>query len=93
MNHLLPQLRTKNQQAFASFYDAYAPKLWGIILLANLPSSQSETILVNTLLKAWQHPGRKAILEKRAFTWLLGLAYAEGLPANTLRSISEIRRI
>lgn len=84
MNYFLTQPRPKNHRAFMSFYDAYAPKLWGLILSANLPASRSETILINTLLKAWQHPDRQTILEKRAFTWLVGLACAEGMPANTL---------
>ncbi|GAB3220370.1 hypothetical protein [Spirosoma arcticum] len=74
-------------QGFTSFYDQYAPKLWGFILSADLPTSASKTILVSTFIKAWQHPHRQLIGENQLLTLLLSLAYAEGLPRGTLTSV------
>ncbi|GAB3639472.1 sigma-70 family RNA polymerase sigma factor [Spirosoma arcticum] len=71
---------------FLTFYEQYTPKLWGLILSANLPASQSETILINIFVKAWQHPHRQTIGRNQMLNWLLGLAYEEGLPSDTLRS-------
>lgn len=78
---------TRDPQAFLTFYDQYAPALWGLILSAGLPASQSETILANTFLKAWQHPYRQTISERKVLTGLLRLAYGEGLPPNALKSV------
>ena len=76
-----------DQQSFASFYDAYAPKLWGLILRADLTASQSETILINTLTKGWQELGPDRLTEKYSLSKLLNLAYREGLPTERLQTI------
>lgn len=77
-------LLPKNQPpcAFTEFYDTYAPRLWGLILLANLPPSQSETILINTLLNAWQQVGQTSPIDDHYLSMILQLAYQEGLPVN-----------
>lgn len=85
MNFFLPQPHSKQQRAFCVFYAAYAPRLWGLILTAKLPVSDSETILTNTFVKAWNHPDRPAPVDKRSLSWLIKLAYAEGLPFTTLK--------
>jgi len=76
-----------NQQDFTSFYDTYAAKLWGLILTANLPPSQSEAILINTLIKAWQQFDTHTLGEKHFLTRLVSLANQEGLPIECIRSI------
>ena len=79
--------RTLEQTAFAHFYDAYAPKLWGLILTANLPAQQSETILINTLMKAWQQVDQPTQSEKQLFIELIRLACQAGLPPACLRAV------
>ncbi|GAB3219906.1 hypothetical protein [Spirosoma arcticum] len=74
-------------QGFTSFYDQYAPKLWGLILSADLGASASKTILVRTFMNAWHHPHRQVIGEHQLLTFLLSLAYTEGLPPGTLKSV------
>ncbi len=91
MNLTFAKPATKERRRFASFYDAYAPKLWGLVLQAQLPATVSERILVNTFSKAWHHSHRQAIGRHQMLTWLLGLAYAEGLPAVTLPP--ELKRV
>lgn len=76
-----------DQRAYALFYDTYAPKLWGIILLSDLLMPESETILVNTLAKAWTQFDHHTRSEKRFFTQLVGLACKEGLPVDHLKAI------
>lgn len=68
------------QKTFASFYDRYAPKLWGLIVLAKLPARQSEAMLSNTLMKAWQSPNHHSLTEQKMLRRLLALAGEEGLP-------------
>ncbi|QDK80811.1 response regulator [Spirosoma sp. KCTC 42546] len=69
-----------NQQTFSRFYDTYAPKLWGLILRAKLPTSRSERILSSTFKKAWPQLSQQTSTSASTFTWLLTLAYGEGLP-------------
>ncbi|GAB4023429.1 hypothetical protein GCM10028808_73870 [Spirosoma migulaei] len=75
------ELSGSNQQAFTRFYDTYAPKVWGLILRAKLPSLQSERILSNTFKKAWPQLSQQTSTNASTFTWLLSLAYSEGLPS------------
>lgn len=56
-------------------------------MLANLPTPQSELILISTLSKAWLHPDRIQSLNRQGLGWLLSLAYAEGLPTKTLHRV------
>ncbi|GAB2553571.1 hypothetical protein [Spirosoma areae] len=77
----------KDVPGFVLFYDQYAPKLWGLILTADLGASASKTILVRTFMKAWPHPHRQVVGEHQLLTFLLSLAYAEGLPLGTLTSV------
>ncbi|GAB4014993.1 hypothetical protein GCM10028808_39080 [Spirosoma migulaei] len=80
-------LMPPDRRAYTSFYDGYAPKLWGILLLANLPNSQSEEILTRTLTKAWSQRDIHTPTEKHFLGWLLGLACREGLPIDCLQDI------
>jgi hypothetical protein len=77
---------TSEGQAFESFYDTYAPKLWGLILKADLPALQSESILLNTLTKAWLQRDLEAPTQPHFLTRLIGLACREGLPVKCLPS-------
>ncbi len=83
----MPSHNRYQQQAFTAFYDAYAPKLWGLIQVANLPAAQSEKILASTLINAWRHPDQHKCLEEGSICWLIGLAHAAGLPVTTLKFV------
>lgn len=87
----LTQLDTKDRQGFILFYDRYAPKVWGLILSADLPESVAKTILVRTFVNAWQHPHRLVIGQNQVLTFLLSLAYAEGLPPDRLQLSKRAR--
>ncbi|QHV98683.1 RNA polymerase sigma factor [Spirosoma endbachense] len=76
-----------DQQSFLPFYDRYASKLWGLILGANLPMDQAETILANALLRAWQAPDPLTTSEQLIFARLVRLTFVEGLPATMLSTI------
>ena len=73
--------------AYCSFCDAYAPKLWGLILKAHLPAPQAEAILLNTLTKAWHQLDSQPIQGNQFLSRLLTLAYQEGLPPESLTVI------
>jgi len=74
-------------KTFTAFYDTYAPKLWGIILRANLPTPQAEQILLNTLTKAWQQFDPHTLNDKHLLSRLLRLACEQGLPPDCLKGI------
>lgn len=82
-----PESYNLDQQAFCSFYDRYAPKLWGLILSATLPGPESEAILINTLTKAWKQFSPTERMEKYFLTRLIGLACQEGLPIDCVKAI------
>ena len=83
----ITKFHTPDQQTFMSFYDIYAPKLWGLILEANLSSSQGEAVLTNTFIKAWQQYGPYLLKEKYLLTQLLKIACEEGLPIECLQAV------
>ena len=70
---------------FSAFYDQYVPKVWGVILGADLPPQQAETILLNTLIKAWSQIDLSTMTERQVFVKLLVIACREGLPNDYLR--------
>lgn len=76
-----------NIVAFNVFYDTYAPKLWALILLANLLIEQSETMLCNTLTKGWKRFNQEELTERQALRMLISLAYNEDLPPTCLNVI------
>ncbi len=76
-----------SERAYEAFYERYASKLWGIILLANLPvSPHSETILINTLSKAWQQQDKDKLSGNGVLAHLVNLAYGEGLPRERIEA-------
>ncbi|QKZ13822.1 hypothetical protein [Spirosoma sp. KUDC1026] len=77
---ILPSPSKQPLSNFTDFYDTYAPTLWGLILLANLPPSESETILANTLLKAWEQIQQPDSIDNYCLANILRIAYIEGLP-------------
>ncbi len=85
-----PSPARQDEREFSVFYATYAPKLWGLMRLANLSPARSESMLVDVLVKAWQHPDRQLAVDKQPVSWLLSLAYAEGLPATTPASIFNV---
>ncbi|SFE28948.1 hypothetical protein SAMN05216167_11269 [Spirosoma endophyticum] len=80
MNAYPPKPTSKDLPSFTLFYDQYAPKLWSLIVLANLSTTRSEDILINTMIIAWQQPDSRWPAKKHVLTWLIGLAYTVGLP-------------
>jgi len=84
-------IRPASQSAFELFYQQHAPKLWGIILLANLPVSLSEDILVDTLTAAWQQRQDHALEGTYVLSWLITLAHRAGLPYERVQAILAAR--
>ncbi|MBO0952956.1 hypothetical protein [Fibrella forsythiae] len=80
-----------NQQLYYDFYARYAPKLWSIILLADLPSLQAEVVLANTLIKAWQQQDTYPLTSPYMLSHLIGLAYREGLPTERAQVLLRAR--
>ena len=39
---------------FTTFYTEYAPKIWGLLVEAKLPTLQAKAILINTFVRGWQ---------------------------------------
>ncbi|GAB3559855.1 hypothetical protein [Spirosoma fluminis] len=78
--NILPSPSKQSLSNFTDFYDTYAPTLWGLILLANLPPSESEAILANTLLKAWNQVTEPDSIDNLCLSNILRIAYIEGLP-------------
>lgn len=85
--------RLKNQQTFTAFYEAYASKVWGIVLAANLPRLQSETILIHTFTEAWRQLDSPILEDNYVLAKLLKIAREEGLPIEVLQTILNPNRV
>lgn len=76
-----------NPPTYSSFCDTYAPKLWGLIMAAQVAAPQAEAMLINTLTKAWQQFDHATLNDKYVLSRLLTLAAQEGLPLEGLKAI------
>ncbi|MBO0952954.1 hypothetical protein [Fibrella forsythiae] len=81
----------QDQQAYYAFYQQYAPRLWGVILLANLPVSHSEVILANVLVKAWQEQDSYPLTAPHVLSYLIGLSHKLGLPLERVQAVLRSR--
>ena len=72
---------------FTTFYAEYAPKVWGLLVEADLPPHQAEAILINTFVRGWQTFVTGAGEGPPGLRQLLGLACEEGLPRTFLQAI------
>lgn len=75
------------QETLLYLYDLHGPKLWGLIVKANLPQRQSEAVLLNAFVNAFKQIHEQQITEKEFFTALLRSALAEGLSLTCLQPI------
>ncbi|XAZ82104.1 hypothetical protein A6C57_27560 (plasmid) [Fibrella sp. ES10-3-2-2] len=88
---LQPPGSAADQPAFEAFCQTFAPKLWGIILLANLPVVTSEDILVNTLVAAWQQRATQPLTGDYVLSGLIRLAHQQGLPYERVQALLSSR--
>ncbi|NID12920.1 hypothetical protein [Fibrivirga algicola] len=80
-----------DNQSFNVFYERFAPKLWGIILLANLPVAHSEEILIKTMQNAWAERSQHPATDRYYLSRLISIAHAEGLPYERVQSFLKSR--
>lgn len=81
---LLTRIADRDTEAFAAFYDRYAPRAFGLALqlLRNRPDA--EDVLQETFLQVWRSAGRYDPGRASAEAWLLMLARS--------RAVDRLRR-
>jgi RNA polymerase sigma factor (sigma-70 family) len=73
-DELLNGLTSRDQRAFATLYDTYAPALYGIILRIVGDDAEAENLLQDCFVKVWRNIGQYDPAKGRLFTWLLHIA-------------------
>ncbi len=72
---------------YQAFYDNYSPKLWGVLVLADLPLPVTEKIFINTLMRAWQQRSEYPLTQENILSYLIGIALSEGLPVEPVQAL------
>ena len=75
LDALLVRTATGDQEAFSTFYDAMAPRVFGLIRRLLIDSAQSEEVTQEVFLEAWQSAARFDPNKGRAQTWIMTMAH------------------
>jgi len=72
---LLARATTGDREAFASFYDLTAPRIFAILLSMTQDGTRSEALLTEIYLEAWECLERHGSPSCAAWAWLAVLAH------------------
>ncbi|WP_426521397.1 ECF RNA polymerase sigma factor SigK [Diaminobutyricibacter sp. McL0618] len=76
---LLVRTADGDRDAFSQLYDLMAPRMLGLIVRILVDRAQSEEVLQEVLLEAWQSASRFAPNKGRGRTWLLTIAHRRAI--------------
>lgn len=68
-----------DQRAFASLYDATAPRVFGLVLRILVDRAQAEEVAQEVFLEAWRQAKRFDPSRGAAISWLLQIAHARAV--------------
>jgi RNA polymerase sigma-70 factor (ECF subfamily) len=68
---ILPELKTKNREAFAKLYDKYSGALYGIIYKMVQNANIGEELLQDVFVKVWKNIDKYDSSKASLFTWML----------------------
>ena len=66
-----------DQAAFASFFDATSPAVYGLAVSAVGDTSQAEAVTRETFVRAWTLAGTFDAVTSTPFGWLCGIVHAQ----------------
>src|SRR5205085_6031021 len=66
---LLRQMQAGDQQAFATFYDRFAPSLFSMIYAILHDQKESEDVLEEAFVQMWKHTATYNATRSSLFTW------------------------
>ncbi|MDR6971348.1 ECF RNA polymerase sigma factor SigK [Leifsonia shinshuensis] len=75
LDALLVRTATGDQAAFSTFYDATASRVLGLVRRLLIDPAQSEEVVQEIYLEAWQSASRFDPNKGRAQTWILTMAH------------------
>ncbi len=76
---LLVRTADGDRDAFSQLYDLMAPRMLGLIVRILVDRAQSEEVLQEVFLEAWQSASRFAPNKGRGRTWLLTIAHRRAI--------------
>jgi RNA polymerase sigma-70 factor (ECF subfamily) len=82
---LLRTIANGDRQAFRVLYEAFAPKLYGIILRICRDPGLSQDVLQETFVKVWTRAGTYSAEAGRPATWLASIARNAAIDAGRRR--------
>lgn len=71
---LVGKLRQRDEPAFHTLYDQYAPALYGVILKIVRDEEAANDVLQDSFVKIWRNIPSYDAQKGRLFTWLLNIA-------------------
>lgn len=72
---LLTRIARRDRAAFATLYDALAPRVFGLVLRIVVDRAQSEEVLQEVFLEVWEKADRFAADRGRARAWVFMIAH------------------
>jgi RNA polymerase sigma-70 factor (ECF subfamily) len=75
LDALLLRIASGDQQAFSAFYDRTASRVLGLVRRLLIDAAQSEEVVQEVFLEAWQSASRFDPNRGRALTWILTMAH------------------
>lgn len=88
---LLHAIARGDEQAFASFYDAYSSILFGLLLRILNNRAEAEEVLQEVFLQIWQQATSYDEARGRPFTWIVTLARSRAI--DRLRALDSRNRV
>lgn len=90
---LLERVATGDQEAFATFYDAVSPRVFGLVLRVLRDRSQSEEVTQEVFVQVWREAASFDSARGSALSWLLTVAHRRAVDRVRTESAQSKREV
>ena len=74
LEHLISRFQQKDMKSFEKLYEMYAESMFGVIFNIVRNNEETEEVLQDVFVKAWNNSSSYSSKKGRFFTWLLNIA-------------------
>ncbi len=93
LGDLLERVAVGDQQAFATFYDAVSPRVYGLVVRILRDPAQSEEVAQEVFVQVWREAGSFDITRGSALSWLLTVAHRRAVDRVRSESAQSKREV